>query len=208
MKCSGCPNDCAAAGARSDLAIIGLWRDDLRIDQTAVRQYVDEGLDLFQEVLRRCPTWALGWDEKSRELTLNAEDCVHCMACINRMPKALRVGKVRGAALMIGGKAPVVKGAMLGWVLVPFMEMKPPYTELIELLDEDLRLLGRKRQKPRTRRRTDRPRGIGHLPGGDRAEAGAADGPRPAGQPLSFLASRGGEATWLKRISARPTIGR
>ncbi len=134
VKCSGCPNDCAAASARSDLAIIGLWRDDLRIDQAAVRQYVDDGLDLFQEVLRRCPTWALGWDEKSRELTLNAEDCVHCMQCINRMPKAVRVGKVRGAALMIGGKAPVVKGAMLGWVLVPFMEMKPPYTELIDLL--------------------------------------------------------------------------
>ena len=33
VKCSGCPNDCAAASARSDLAIIGLWRDDLRIDQ-------------------------------------------------------------------------------------------------------------------------------------------------------------------------------
>ena len=134
VKCSGCPNDCAAAAARSDLAIIGLWRDDIRIDQDAVRQYVDAGLDLFQEVLRRCPTWALGWDEKSRQLTLNAEDCVHCMQCINRMPKAIRVGKVRGAALMIGGKAPVVKGAMLGWVLVPFMEMKPPYTEIIELL--------------------------------------------------------------------------
>jgi len=134
VKCSGCPNDCAAASARSDLAIIGLWRDDIRIDQDAVRQYVDAGLDLFQEVLRRCPTWALGWDEKSRQLTLNAEDCVHCMQCINRMPKAIRVGKVRGAALMIGGKAPVVKGAMLGWVLVPFMEMKPPYTEIIELL--------------------------------------------------------------------------
>jgi sulfite reductase alpha subunit len=44
------------------------------------------------------------------------------------------VGQVRGAALMIGGKAPVVKGAMLGWVLVPLMEMKPPYDELKQLI--------------------------------------------------------------------------
>jgi sulfite reductase alpha subunit len=134
VKCSGCPNDCAAAAARSDLAIIGLWRDAIEIDQAAVRQYVDEGLDLFNEVLRRCPTWALEWDAGARELKLNADDCVHCMHCINRMPKALHVGRVRGAALMIGGKAPVVKGALLGWVLVPLMEMKPPYTELKELL--------------------------------------------------------------------------
>jgi len=56
------------------------------------------------------------------------------MHCINEMPKALHVGRQRGAALMIGGKAPVVKGAIIGWVLVPFMEMKPPYTELKELI--------------------------------------------------------------------------
>jgi sulfite reductase alpha subunit len=134
IKCSGCPNDCAAASARSDLAIIGLWRDSLEIDQAAVRQYVADGLNLFDAVLRRCPTWALDWDAGAGELKLNSQDCVHCMHCINQMPKALRVGKVRGAALMIGGKAPVVKGAMLGSVLVPFMELRPPYDELKQLI--------------------------------------------------------------------------
>jgi sulfite reductase alpha subunit len=134
IKCSGCPNDCAAASARSDLAVIGLWRDSLEIDQEAVREYVRAGLNLYEMVLRRCPTWALEWDENEQELKLNAEDCVHCMHCINQMPKALRVGRQRGAALMIGGKAPVVKGAMLGWVLVPFMELKPPYDELKDLV--------------------------------------------------------------------------
>ncbi len=49
------------------------------------------------------------------------------MHCINQMPKAIRVGKDRGAAILIGGKAPVVKGAMIGWVLIPFLEFKPPY---------------------------------------------------------------------------------
>jgi sulfite reductase alpha subunit len=134
IKCSGCPNDCAAASARSDLAIIGLWRDTLEIDQEAVRQYVTAGLNIFDAVIRRCPTWALEWDAEAQQLRVNAEDCVHCMHCINQMPKAIRVGKDKGAALLIGGKAPVVKGAVIGWVLVPFMKMEPPYDQLKELI--------------------------------------------------------------------------
>src|SRR5690606_3792249 len=70
IKCSGCPNDCAAASARSDLAIIGLWRDELRIDQEAVREYVAAGFDIQNLVVRRCPTWALEWDAEARELKL------------------------------------------------------------------------------------------------------------------------------------------
>lgn len=134
IKVSGCPNDCAAASARSDLAIIGVWRDALEIDQQAVAEYVDEGFDLFNRVLRRCPTWALDWDAEAKQLKLNAEDCVHCMHCINEMPKALHVGRQRGAAVLIGGKAPVVKGAMIGWVLIPFMKLEPPYQELKDLV--------------------------------------------------------------------------
>jgi sulfite reductase alpha subunit len=50
------------------------------------------------------------------------------------MPKALRPGLDRGATLLIGSKAPIIKGAYLSWVLVPFMKMEPPYTEVKELL--------------------------------------------------------------------------
>ena len=134
IKVSGCPNDCAAASARSDLAVIGVWRDTLEIDQQAVARYVDEGFDLFDNVLRRCPTWALDWNAEQKQLEINAEDCVHCMHCINEMPRALHVGKERGAAVLIGGKAPVVKGAMIGWVLIPFMKLQPPYQELKDLV--------------------------------------------------------------------------
>ncbi|NUQ65146.1 MAG: dissimilatory-type sulfite reductase subunit alpha [Pirellulales bacterium] len=134
IKVSGCPNDCAAASARSDLAIIGVWRDAIEIDQQGVAEYVDEGFDLFNRVIRRCPTWALDWDAEEKRLKLTSEDCVHCMHCINEMPKALRVGQERGAAVLIGGKAPVVKGAMIGWVLVPFMRLEPPYQELKDLI--------------------------------------------------------------------------
>jgi sulfite reductase alpha subunit len=36
FKFSGCPNDCVAAIGRSDFAVIGTWKDDIRIDQAAV----------------------------------------------------------------------------------------------------------------------------------------------------------------------------
>ncbi|VBB05918.1 zinc finger c2h2 [Lucifera butyrica] len=136
IKVSACPNDCAAASARSDLAVIGTWRDVLEMDQDAVREAVDGGFDIFNRVIRKCPTEALEWDSGKRELKITAEDCVHCMHCINMMPKALHIGRERGATLLIGGKAPVVKGAMIGWVLVPFIKMEPPYTEFKDLVDK------------------------------------------------------------------------
>jgi sulfite reductase alpha subunit len=134
VKCSGCPNDCAAASARSDLAIIGIWRDSLQIDQEEVRQAVASGFAIVDQVTRRCPTECLEWNVGAMRLEFDADECVHCMHCVNQMPKAIRVGRDRGAALLIGGKAPVVKGAIIGWVLVPFMKMEPPYDELKQLI--------------------------------------------------------------------------
>jgi dissimilatory sulfite reductase alpha subunit len=135
IKVSACANDCAAASARSDLAIIGTWRDILKIDQQAVAEYVDGGFDIVEQVVRKCPTEALAWDAGKKELKVKAEECVRCMHCINAMHKALHIGQDRGATLLIGGKAPVVKGAMIGWVLVPFIKMEPPFTELKEIID-------------------------------------------------------------------------
>jgi len=134
IKASGCPNDCVAAIARSDFTIIGTWKDSLRIDQAAVREYVKGGFDIKTVVIDKCPTKALEWNEKAAELILKVEDCVRCMHCINRMPKALRPGLDRGATILIGSKAPIIKGAYLSWVLVPFMRMEPPYTEFKELV--------------------------------------------------------------------------
>jgi sulfite reductase alpha subunit len=57
------------------------------------------------------------------------------MHCINAMPKALAPGKERGAAILIGAKAPIVEGALLASVLVPFIEMKAPYDDIKELLN-------------------------------------------------------------------------
>jgi dissimilatory sulfite reductase alpha subunit len=134
IKISGCPNDCVAAIARADFTIIGTWKDSLRIDEKAVKEYANQGKEIQTEVVDQCPTDALEWDAKNKELKLIAEDCVRCMHCINEMPKALRPGREGGATILMGGKAPIVKGALLSSVIVPFMKVEPPYTEVKELL--------------------------------------------------------------------------
>jgi sulfite reductase alpha subunit len=55
------------------------------------------------------------------------------MHCINAMPKALRPGQDKGAAILLGSKAPIIGGALLSSVMVPFMKIEPPYDEIKEL---------------------------------------------------------------------------
>jgi sulfite reductase alpha subunit len=134
IKVSGCANDCVASIARSDFPIIGTWRDSIRINQDEVRSYVGAGLDIRRVIVDKCPTDALAWNEQKQELELEAEECVRCMHCINEMPKALRPGVDRGATILIGGKAPILKSAYLSWVLVPFIKVEPPYDEIKDIL--------------------------------------------------------------------------
>lgn len=132
IKVAACPNDCVASIARSDLAIIGTWKGDIPINQKEVAAYAASGLDIQREVCNLCPTRCMVWNGK--ELKIYDEDCTRCMHCINLMSKALRPGGERGATILIGGKAPIVKGALLSWVIVPFMKLEPPYTELKDLI--------------------------------------------------------------------------
>jgi sulfite reductase alpha subunit len=74
----------------------------------------------------------MAWD--GRMLKIDDKECNRCMHCINLMPKALRQGKERGATILVGGKAPIIKGAMLSSVIVPFMKVEPPYSEIKDLL--------------------------------------------------------------------------
>jgi len=122
IKTSGCPNDCVASIARSDLSIIGTWKDDIRIDETEISNYAASGnIDILREIVMMCPTQCMDWD--GEKLTIDNSNCVRCMHCINKMPKALRVGVETGATILLGAKAPIVEGAMLSSVIVPFMEL-------------------------------------------------------------------------------------
>jgi dissimilatory sulfite reductase alpha subunit len=134
IKSSGCPNDCVAAIARSDFTIIGTWKDSLEIDQKEIKAYHAKGVDIKKDIADRCPACALDFDEKAVTLTVKPDECVRCMHCINKLTRAVKPGRKRGAAILIGGKAPILRGAFLSWVLVPFMEIKPPYQEIKDLL--------------------------------------------------------------------------
>ena len=130
IKCAGCPNDCVASIARADLSIIGTWKDEIQQDDAALTEYAASGLDIQKDVCDRCPSRGIEWDGK--KLTIDNGECVRCMHCINVMPKALRPGKERGATILIGSKAPIVQGALLSSVLIPFV----PAAELFDTIKE------------------------------------------------------------------------
>lgn len=133
FKFSGCPNDCVASIARADMSIIGIWRDSIQIDQNAVKEYAEKGLNINKDIIANCPGKCMEWDGR----TLNIENsyCRRCMHCINVMPKALRPGKDRGATILLGSKAPIIEGALLSSVIIPFYKMEPPYEELKSLIE-------------------------------------------------------------------------
>ncbi len=133
IKSAGCPNDCVAAKARADLSVIGTWKDDMQVDQKEAKAYADAGMDIMRDICMNCPTKCIDWD--GNEITVDNANCVRCMHCINAMPKALRPGKERGATLLLGAKAPIVEGAMISSVIVPFVEMEPPYDDIKELIE-------------------------------------------------------------------------
>ena len=134
FKCAGCPNDCVASVARSDMSIIGTWKDDIQVDMDAVREYAKSGLDIQKDVCDNCPSKCMEWD--GNDLAIDNKQCARCMHCINAMPKALRPGKERGACILLGAKAPIVEGAQLSSVMIPFLEMKPPYQEIKDLCEK------------------------------------------------------------------------
>ncbi len=147
FKSSGCPMDCVAAIARADCSIIGTWRDDIRIDQDAVKGYVGgeivphggaggarKDFDIQAEVINLCPTNCMAYDGKT--LKIENKDCVRCMHCIRVMPRALRPGVDTGATILLGAKAPILEGAQLSSVVIPFIKMESPYTEFKEFVEK------------------------------------------------------------------------
>jgi len=132
FKFSGCPNDCVASVARADMSIIGTWRDEMQINEAEVKKYADGGLDIFSDVVLNCPSKCMKWDGKT--LHVDNSSCRHCMHCINVMPKALAPGKDRGACILLGSKAPIVEGALLSSVLIPFIKMEPPYQGIKDIV--------------------------------------------------------------------------
>ncbi|MDP6565533.1 MAG: dissimilatory-type sulfite reductase subunit alpha [Alphaproteobacteria bacterium] len=125
FKFSGCPNDCVNAIQRSDFAVIGTWRDEMKVDQEVVKTYVGERgrKYIIDNVIVRCPTNALSLNDDDT-LEVDNKSCVRCMHCINVMTKALSPGDDRGVSVLIGGKRALKIGDLMGSVIIPFMKLE------------------------------------------------------------------------------------
>lgn len=125
FKFSGCPNDCMNSIQRSDMAVIGTWRDDIQVDQKEVQAFVaNKGRKyVIDNVITRCPTQCLSLNDDDT-LAIDNKNCVRCMHCINVMTKALKPGKDRGVTILIGGKRTLKIGDLMGTVIVPFMKLE------------------------------------------------------------------------------------
>ncbi len=153
FKFSGCPNDCMNSIQRSDMAVIGTWRDNMRTDETLARKwFAKHGMnELVNDVVARCPTKAIMLKEvrdvaqgdkissvkvnDTQALEIDNGNCVRCMHCINVMTGALAHGTDTGATILIGGKRTLKIGDLMGTVVIPFMPLKTDedYAALVEL---------------------------------------------------------------------------
>ena len=153
FKFSGCSNDCMNSIQRSDMAIIGTWRDNIRTDEALARKYfAKHGLtDLVNDVVNRCPTKAIRLVEANaipqgetisavkvsdqQAIAIDNRDCVRCMHCINVMTGALAAGTDKGATILCGGKRTLKIGDLMGTVIVPFMKLETDedFEKLVDL---------------------------------------------------------------------------
>ena len=153
FKFSGCPNDCMNSIQRSDMAVIGTWRDNIRTDEALAKKwFAKHGMnELVNDVVARCPTKAIQIKEikdvrkadnfssvavnDTQALEIDNKDCVRCMHCINVMTGALATGTDKGATILMGGKRTLKIGDLMGTVVVPFMPLKTDedFEKLVEL---------------------------------------------------------------------------
>jgi sulfite reductase alpha subunit len=136
FKFSGCPNDCMNSIQRSDMAVIGTWRDDMQVKQDEVKNFIaQKGRQyVIDNVITRCPTQSLALKDDDT-LEVDNRNCVRCMHCINVMTKALSPGEDRGVTILVGGKRTLKIGDLFGTVIIPFkkLETAEDYESLVEL---------------------------------------------------------------------------
>ncbi len=153
VKVSGCPNDCMNAIHRSDFAVIGTWRDDMKVNQDAWKAMVaDKGQKyVMDNIVSRCPTKALSLNDDNSLAVANSE-CVRCMHCLNATThlsekyagidgnSILAPGDDRGVTILVGGTRTLKIGDTMGTVVVPFMSLNDDddYEKLSELCQEAL----------------------------------------------------------------------
>jgi ferredoxin len=171
---------------RSDMAVIGTWRDNMRTDEGLARKWFDaHGMnELVNNVIARCPTKTIMLKEikdvargdkissvkisDTHALEIDNANCVRCMHCINVMTGALAKGTDTGATILIGGKRTLKIGDLDGHRrrALPAAQERRRLRRAGRAGPEGDRLLRRERARARAHRRDDRAHRPGQLPRG------------------------------------------
>ena len=151
FKVSGCANDCMASVQRADMATIGTWRDDIKINKKAWKKMVeDRGIkDTIDNIISRCPTQCMSLKD-NKGLKIDNRNCVKCMHCINVVSPLsekyagidgqpiLAQGDDKGATILVGGKRTLKIGDLMGTVIIPFIKLdtEEQREHLVEIASE------------------------------------------------------------------------
>jgi sulfite reductase alpha subunit len=116
IKFSGCPMDCARAN-RADLGFIGVWKGAPEVDQELLRKKIETGEVDPQKLVANCPAGAISWDPEKKELKIDGSRCKKSMHCIRAAFPAIKPGKERRVAVLVGGGSKGRYGPKLGWFI-------------------------------------------------------------------------------------------
>ena len=141
FKVSGCPNDCMNSIERADMSIIGTWRDDMKVDQEAWKEFIDTKGRKYaiDNIITRCPTNSISLNDDDT-VAIDNKSCVRCMHCLNVVPKALSPGDDKGATILMGGKRTLKIGDLMGTVIKPFikLETEEDWEYLVDLAERTI----------------------------------------------------------------------
>ncbi|MFN7105402.1 MAG: dissimilatory-type sulfite reductase subunit alpha [Pyrobaculum sp.] len=116
IKMSGCPLDCARAN-RGDIGFIGVWVGAPDVDMELFGRKVEAGEVDPERLAAGCPSGAITWDKEKKELKIDGSRCKKSMHCIKAAYPAIKPGKNRKVAVVIGGGSKGRFGPKLGWFI-------------------------------------------------------------------------------------------
>jgi sulfite reductase alpha subunit len=94
---------------------------------------------VIDNIITRCPTNAITLEDND-DITIDNQNCVKCMHCLNVVPKALHPGDDKGATVLMGGKRTLKIGDLMGTVIKPFvkLETQEDWDYLVELAEKTI----------------------------------------------------------------------
>ncbi|RFA96314.1 sulfite reductase, dissimilatory-type subunit alpha, partial [Pyrobaculum aerophilum] len=94
---------------------IGVWEGAPEVDQELLRRKIEAGEVDPAKLAANCPSGAITWDGK--ELKIDGSRCKKSMHCIRAAFPAIKPGKKRKVAVVVGGGSKGRFGPKLGWFI-------------------------------------------------------------------------------------------